>query len=117
MCQPVQMTCRTEELPVLMWYNGSMAIAAYTFISRHTFPRIIFAEGRVTVEVTDAIREEEISDNFNAVSVMTTTTLALRTLYIMSIQCGFGPHRSSSIDLSIPDDIRGKHCSYLRARA
>ena len=100
-CHRVDMTCMTQELTFLRWYNGSSVIALYTYNPMDLPPRFLFDNDGLTIEITDAVPEGGLSDVFNSTSVLTTTTLALSLLNVRSIQCGTGAFRSETIDLSM----------------
>ncbi len=95
------MTCRTQELTSLRWFNGSTELVIYAFSSAHTFPINIFNDGGFVIDITNAIPEGDLSDNFNGTSVLSSSTLALSRANIGSIQCGTRIFRSTPIDLTV----------------
>ncbi len=95
------MTCTTQELTSLRWFNGSTELGPiYAFSSAHTFPRNIFNDSGITIDVINAI-PEGLSDNFSGMSVLNSSTLALNRANIESIQCGNRMHRSGAVNLTM----------------
>ncbi len=99
LCQPVMMTCRTQELQSLRWYFDDGSIAIYVYSSANTFPNNIYTDSGVTIDVIDANPESSQSDIFNGTSVLSATTSALSMLNVDSIRCGTNAIRSETIDL------------------
>lgn len=98
--QPVQMTCLAQELPFLSWYYDNTVIATFMYTSRIQFPLTILNQSEGIIKITNASGDPE-SDDFSAVSVLTTTIEALSLLGVGSIQCGATAVRSQAIDPSM----------------
>ncbi len=101
-CQPVQMTCRTQKLTVLSWFYDGVPIETFVYDDRTvTFPLRIHNEDGIVIEIMNAVSESDLSDMFNATSLLTTTTLALGMLNVDSITCGTRGTRSQTQDLTM----------------
>ncbi len=85
----------------MRWFNGSTELAIYAFSPLDTFPKNILNDIGITINITNAIPESEQSENFNATSMLSSSTLALSMANIKSIQCGSRMLRSAPINLTV----------------
>ncbi len=101
LCQPVEMTCTTQELQSLRWYFDERSEAIYVYSVINSFPMVIHQQNGVTITIVAATPESSQSDIFNGTSVLTASTSALSMLDVDMIQCGTNAVRSEAIDLTM----------------
>ena len=89
-CQPVTITCTIQELPSFAWFrDGATGLASYSYLNREVdFPITLYDQNGIVIQITHAVSESPNTLEFNATSVLTTTTSALDILDVNSIRCG-----------------------------
>ena len=111
-CQPITVTCNVQELQLLRWFFNSVNVATFVLNSQE-FPYTLMNNSGIIIQVIDVASESALVDEFNATSVLSTTTLALDLQNVSSVQCGTNRIRSEVIDLTMLDiqgiDFNLKH--------
>ena len=96
------MNCTVQDLTSLQWFFDNTQIASYTFSATQMLPFVepnMYEQDGVDVRITEAHSLSPDSDEFNATSVLTTTTLALGKLQVESVRCGTRSVESQPVEL------------------
>ena len=86
----------------------------FVFAINQQFPLTQLNNSGIIIQVINATSESSQIDEFNATSVLSTTTLALDLQNVSSIQCGTNSLRSEVIDFSMLN-IQGKNIDSIVA--